>query len=213
MFHYVEDKEFLRRAQSFCSKIVKEVEAECRRDGLNSQVFLIGSGARNMVTQNENGSIDFDYNLNVLSCNDWENGKGIKELVRKAFNRVMQKNKLHDVEDSGSSLTTKPICFKDNPRIEFSIDLAIVTMNDGGIWERLIHDKTGFMSYDKYYWNRVQNSTEMWEKARALKREGYWNIVRKQYLMIKDTYLRRNEHHPSFVCYIEAVNNVYNQYF
>ena len=166
-----------------------------------------------MVTQNENGPIDFDYNLNVLSCDDWGNGRAIKELVRKAFNRVMHKNRLLDVEDSRSSLTTKPIYFTDDPRIEFSIDLAIVTMNEGGTWERLIHKKTGFVSFDEYYWNQVPNSREIREKAQVLKREGYWNIVREQYLMIKDTYLRRNEHHPSFVCYIEAVNNVYNQYF
>ena len=32
-----------------------------------------------------------------------------------------------------------------------------------------------------------------------------------QYLNIKNRYLRQNDHdHPSFICYIEAVNNVYN---
>lgn len=213
MFHYVEDKEFLHRAQAKCSEIVKKVETECRKHGLNGQAFLVGSGARNMVTQNENGPIDFDYNLNVLSCGNWNDGKAIKELVRKAFNRVMQQNKLQDVEDSKSSLTTKPLHFADNPKIEFSIDLAIVKQNDNETWERLIHEKTGFASDDKYYWNLVQNSAKIRERAQKLKQGGHWNTVREKYLHIKDNYLQKNDHHPSFVCYIEAVNNVYGQYF
>ena len=211
MFHYVEDKKFLHRARSYCSSIVKQVEDECRKNGLNGQVFLVGSGAGNMVTQNENGPIDFDYNLNVLSCDDRYNGKAIKELVRKAFNRVMQRNNLSDVEDSKSSLTTKPICFKDDR--QFTVDLAIVTMNDDGTWERLIHEKAWIASFEKYYWNKERNSGEIGRRARILKQKGHWDYVREQYLDIKNTYLKRNEHHPSFVCYIEAVNNAYNHYF
>ncbi len=45
-----------------------------------------------MVTQNENSPFDFDYNLNILSCPDWNNAKEIKEMVRKCFNKVMNTN-------------------------------------------------------------------------------------------------------------------------
>ena len=211
MFHYVEDKEFLHRAQSYCSTIVKQVEDECRRNGLNGQVFLVGSGARNMVTQHGDGPIDFDYNLNVLSCDDWDDGKTIKEIVRKAFNRVMRTSRLPDVEDSTASLTTKPFHFEGKQRTEFSIDLAIVTMNDEGTWERLIHQKTGIVAFDRYYWNKVRNSAEIRKRARILKQEGRWNIVRDKYLKIKNQHLQKNDHHSSFICYIEAVNEVYNK--
>ena len=44
-----------------------------------------------------------------------------------------------------------------------------------------------------------------------IKEKGKWQLVRSQYLDIKNRYLRQNDHdHPSFICYIEAVNNVYN---
>lgn len=36
-----------------------------------------------MITQNGNDPIDFDYNLNILSCPNWENAKAIKETVKK----------------------------------------------------------------------------------------------------------------------------------
>ena len=64
MYHYVQDKDFLRRAQSDSSRMLKRVEELLRKEyKINSQIFLVGSGAKNMVTQNENESIDFDYNL------------------------------------------------------------------------------------------------------------------------------------------------------
>lgn len=212
MYHYVEDKTFLDRARSSCSNLLTELEELLRENGMNTQFILVGSGGRNMVTQNENGTIDFDYNLNVISCDDWNDTKGIKELVRKKFNETMKNHGLSDVEDSTSSLTTKPFGFNDEPNIYFSIDVCIVTKNNDGGWERLIHEKTGFTYNDRYYWNIAPNSKGYEEKAKHIKEiSGWWEVVRNQYLTIKNNYLTKNDHnHPSFVCYIEAVNNVYN---
>ena len=37
-------------------------------------------------------------------------------------------------------------------------------------------------------------------------------MVRDKYLELKNMYLRRGDRdHPSFICYIEAVNNVYDR--
>lgn len=211
MYNYFEDKQLLGKIQTNCSEIAKEVEDELRSQGLNSQVFLIGSGGRNMVMQNENEPIDFDYNLNVLSCDDFNNCKEIKELVRKAFNKVMRKNDLDDVDDSTSSLTTKKYHLVSNPEIEFSIDLAIVAMDNDGKWYRLKHEKTGYSSNDRYYWNEAPNSKGYNDKAIKIKQVQCWELVREQYKNIKNKYLTSNDHdHPSFICYIEAVNNVYN---
>ena len=125
MYEYVEDKQFLKRAQNCCSDIMKQLEESLRKQGMNTQFFLVGSGARNMITQNGDGNIDFDYNLNILSCDDWK-ARSIKELIRKTFNKVMRENNLSDVEDSTSSLTSKLIYFNDDPNIEFKIDVCIV---------------------------------------------------------------------------------------
>lgn len=213
MYYYVEDKQFLKRAQTDCAKMLNDLVVKLRAKGINSQFFLVGSGGRNMVTQNENGPFDFDYNLNILSCPDWNNAKKIKETVRKCFNKLMSTNGLDDVEDSTSSLSSKSIYFKNEPNKKFSIDLCIVRKNNGGKWERLIHEKTGYSYNDKYYWNIAPYSEQYNEKAKAIKEiPGWWEVVRGQYLKIKNHYLTSNDYnHPSFICYIEAVNNVYNQ--
>ena len=212
MYYYVEDKQFLRRAQRDCSSMLTELVEELRKNGVKSQFFLVGSGGRNMVTQNEDGPFDFDYNLNILSCPNWNDAKGIKEVVRKCFNKVMKNSSLSDVEDSTSSLSTGTIWFKDTPNKKFSIDLCIVTQNNSGEWERLIHEKTGYTYYDRYYWNIAPNSNKYKAKAKAIKEvPGWWGVVREQYLKIKNRYLTHNDYnHPSFICYIEAINNVYN---
>jgi hypothetical protein len=75
----------------------------------------------------------------------------------------------------------------------------------------MIHKKTGFTYYGQYYWNEAPHSERIQEKATHIKEKGKWQLVRSQYLDIKNRYLRQNDHdHPSFICYIEAVNNVYN---
>lgn len=213
MYCYVSDKEFLKRAQNCCSGIMRELEEELRERGINTQFFLVGSGARNMVTQNEDEPIDFDYNLNVLSCDDIYNCQVIKMEVIKAFNLVMRRNRLSDVDDSTSSITTKPIYFTDRKDIEFSMDVCIVTKDDKGNWQRLIHEKNGYsFSNHRYYWNMAPNSKGYSDKARAIKEiPGYWEKVRDAYIDIKNKYLRANDYnHPSFICYIEAINNTYN---
>ena len=58
---------------------------------------------------------------------------------------------LSNVEDFASSLTTKSIFFENEPRKLFSINLCIVTQNNNGEWERLIHEKTGYTYYNRYY--------------------------------------------------------------
>lgn len=75
------------------------------------------------------------------------------------------------------------------------------------------HDKGYNSYYDKYYWNESPNSDKYSEKAKAIKSApGWWEVVRKHYLDIKNDYLKKNDYnHPSFVCYIQAVNDVYNQ--
>ncbi|MBO6262829.1 MAG: hypothetical protein J6N93_00970 [Clostridia bacterium] len=192
---------------------MKELEEELRQNGINTQFFLVGSGARNMVTQNENGPIDFDYNLNLLSYDDDWDCRAIKMEVIKAFNQVMRRNNLSDVDDSRSSITTKPIYFTDRKDIEFSMDVCIVAKDDNGNWNRLIHEKNGYDFYNhRYFWNIAPNSKDYSDKARKIKEvPGYWEKVREFYIKIKNKYLRENDYnHPSFICYIEAINDVYN---
>ena len=94
--------------------------------------------------------------------------------------------------------------------MRYAIDVCIV-MQDDGHYHRLIHKKTGFTFSDEYYWNIAPHSRKLKEKADYIRKHGKWELVRDQYLRLKNHYLTQNDHdHPSFICYIEAVNNVYN---
>lgn len=75
----------------------------------------------------------------------------------------------------------------------------------------MIHNK-GYS--DSFTWNEVPSSHNVKEKADILKRNSLWNEVRETYLNKKNMYLRRHDdNHPSFVVYVESVNEVYNKYF
>lgn len=161
--------------------------------------------------QNANQPIDLDYNLEITRIDDWENCRNIKECVRKAFNTVLRKYGWRDCQDSTSALTTEKCHFFNGNDTEFSIDVCIVCKDIDGNYYRLIHEKTGFTYYERYFWNQAPHSRRLKEKADYIKSNGKWALVREQYKKIKNKYLTANDHnHQSFICYIEAVNNVYN---
>lgn len=60
----------------------------------------------------------------------------------------------------------------------------------------------------------ARSSQGLAEKEKLLKKEGLWEEARETYLKKKNRYLSRQEENtrPSFVCYIEAVNEVFRNY-
>lgn len=212
MYEYVKDKQFLSRMRSLCGEIIQDLchtlKEEC---DIGAVCYLVGSGARNLITQNANRPIDLDYNLEIVRIDDYEKCRDIKESVRKAFNIVLREHGWSDCQDSTSSLTTEKRHFTEENNTEFSIDVCIVRRDTKDNYYRLIHKKTGWTSLDKYCWEQAPNSAKVRQKAECIKRNGKWTLVREQYLKIKNQYLTSNDYnHSSFICYIEAVNNVYN---
>ena len=125
---------------------------------------------------------------------------------------LRQKYDLRDCEDSTSSLTSKLIHFITGNSTNFSIDICITVRDTKDNYYRLIHEKTGWSYNDRYFWNMAPQSKQLKKKVSYIKEHGRWELVRTQYRNIKNKYLTQNdtEHHPSFVCYVEAINNVYN---
>lgn len=219
MYHFIEDKDFLKNMRGLCSNIVNQlVQAINNDDELVVEAHLVGSGARCLETQNANEPVDLDYNLNVVNSKQKElknlSESSIKEYVRKMFNMVLIYNGWADCQDSTSCLTTEKRHFTQGNKTEFSIDLAIVHENPDDTWYRLIHEKTGIVSNDRWYWNEAPHSRGLKQKVEKLKSNNLWEEVRETYLDKKNMYLsRRDYNHPSFNCYIEAVNEVYSKYF
>ena len=216
MYHYITDKDFLKRMRGVCSGIINQLVQRINNDSVMTvEAHLVGSGAKNLETQNEGNPIDLDYNLCILSSEEMDinDCRSIKEYIRKQFNAVLSANDWSDCQDSASVLSTERRHFIKGNSTEFSIDLAIVAEGKNQ-WFRLIHEKTGFVSFDRYYWNEAPHSEGLFIKVAKLKENNLWKEVRDAYLDKKNMYLRRQDkNHPSFNVYIEAVNEVYYRNF
>ena len=212
MFSYVEDKEFLSRMRNLCGEIMQDFCHYLKEDyDIGAVFYLVGSGAKNLIVQNASLPIDLDYNLEIVRCEDFEDCGFLRECARKTFNKVLNEYGWGDCKNSTSSLTTKKVHFVEGNPTEFSMDVCIVCRDTAEHFYRLKLKKTGFTYLDEYYWNEAPHSAGIQKKAKYIKERGKWQLVRTQYLDIKNRYLRQNDHdHPSFICYIEAVNNVYN---
>lgn len=212
MFDYVKDKEFLSHVRNLCGEIMQDFCHYLKEDyDIGAGFFLVGSGARNLIVQNASLPIDLDYNLEIVRCENFKDCDFLRECARKTFNKVLNEYGWGDCKNSTSSLTTKKVHFVEGNPTEFSMDVCIVCRDTAEHFYRLKLKKTGFTYLDEYYWNEAPHSAGIQKKAKYIKERGKWQLVRTQYLDIKNRYLRQNDHdHPSFICYIEAVNNVYN---
>lgn len=217
MYHYIEDKKFLGDMHRDCADVVNQLVQLINNEGLiKVKAHLVGSGAKNMITQNGKASVDLDYNLEVTDFLKMgsRDCKKIKEYVKSCFDDILCKNDWGYCNDSTSVLTTKLQQFAKGNQTKYKIDLAIVTQFNGQ-WSRLIHEKAPTVQCGRYMWNQVPNSHGLEKKVDALKKHPQlWQHVRDAYLEKKNMYLRRQDkNHPSFNVYIEAVNEVYNANF
>lgn len=209
MYHYVTDKEYLKQTYSICADIVNQLVQNLKRYNIDAKMTNVGSKKRGLITQNENEPIDYDFNLNILNWSCFS-PRDLKEQVIEAFNEVLETNGWENCQDSTSAITTAQRVLKKGNRTPFSIDIGIVKYDSFGV-HRLIHEKTGFVAFDQYKWNQVPNSEKIIQMEEYLKPDC-WPLVRKAYLDKKNMYLTRNDYsHPSFVCYIEALHEIYNQ--
>ena len=213
MYHYLEDKKFVGEMRVLGGEIMQDLCHILKKDfDIGANFYLVGSGARNLIMQNNREPVDLDYNLEIVRCDNFKDCQYIKECARKAFNKALNFNRLHDCEDSTSSLTSKLISFKKGKKTEFKIDVCITKRNKDEYF-RLIHEKNIITSWGIgiYEWNIAPNSKKINEKVKCIKKANKWMQVRQQYADIKNKYLINNDkNHPSFICYVEAVNNVYN---
>ena len=67
MYHYIQDKNFLKHLKSTCCDIVNQLVQSVNNDSVMTvKACFVGSGAKSLITQNENRTIDLDYNLWLL---------------------------------------------------------------------------------------------------------------------------------------------------
>ena len=221
-YEYVSEKE-VKQYRSECSRILTEL-----RDYLNeeydivTQFFLVGSGshARKLVMRNGNEPFDLDYNLMVIRMPEeyWQNPQCFKNRVRDSLNlilrrcrsRVVRGGQFSDGKDSTSVITALMYTPGILSQVAFSFDLAILVRGEDGTYYRLLHNKGS----NNYQWGEAPSVHRIRKKADAIKSEKHWSEVRERYKDKKNMYLeRQDKNHPSYIVYVETINEVYRKYF
>ena len=205
MYKYVAKGE-VAEYRAYCQDVLNRLKMKLERKyGIKSYATLIGSGAHNMVTRDGEGPFDLDYNL-VLTTIPQKYEKALeqlKNLIRETLDDLVNKKFSHG-KGSTSSITYLAYS-EDGKKVMFSFDVAL-------IWEResqykLVHDK----EKNLFIWNQIRDSKDLERKILEIKNRKRWGDVRLRYLKMKNEYLsQKDKNHPSFVVYIEAVNQVYN---
>lgn len=187
------------------------------KEEISAQCILVGSGARNMITSDNNENIiDFDYNLKIFKWKDkritracvlsTKNKAILKQKVMDIMNEVFHELNLEYVQDSTSVITTKAFVLEAK---NVSVDLAIICEDDTGYIYRLVHTKNCNKN-DEYRFEQIKDIDEKYkEKIHWLKKNHKWDKVRVKYLKLKNEYGRKKQ---SISIYAEAIANVYNEY-
>lgn len=92
MYHWIEDKGFLKRMRTECSDVVNRLVQSINNEGyLQVNMHMVGSGAKNLETQNANEPIDLDYNINILNIDgDITDCLKIKEYIHGKLDGVLR---------------------------------------------------------------------------------------------------------------------------
>ena len=203
--HYVKNST-VKPYRSFSADKMNQVKQMLKAEyNLDSDFYLVGRGAKNLVTQNEKEPFDLDWNLEVYNLNEpTKNAEWLKNTVMNFLNKILEDTPFKNCQDSTAVITSRWVS-KDG--LEFSFDIAILVRNSVGTFCRMIHDKY----LNRYYWNEVPNSNEVYEKMEKLKESGWWDDIRETYLNKKNMYLKRadRENHPSFNVFVETINEVW----
>lgn len=196
MYHFV-DQKTCKILRIKCEEILKTVQKELV-EYFTFQFLLIGSGERRLVTQNEEGVFDLDYNLILMKDKKGliDNPKRIKELFLDAFHRAFPKLSFKN----STSVITSNLCLED---IVFSFDCAIVCEGNNGNLYKIVFDKP-----DRYIWNEIRHTKDFNAKYRYLLSENEFPIIRDLYLKKKNQHLRQNDGVQSFSILVETVNEI-----
>lgn len=209
MYEYVSKREYTPYKKEVEDIIRHAQQIMKKRYNTTFQYKLIGSGDRHLVTKIKNGNrgYDFDYNLILQKTDLWRNPKKLKQQFMIAFSDAVKGTPYKTPEDSTSSITIK-VVDKKKSKIIRSCDLAIIYyVDDDDTDEGYMYLKN--WKNNKYSFEERRLSHNVDSKLDGiLEYEQGWNMIREEYLKIKNKNKDRNK--KSFILYLESIHNVYN---
>lgn len=212
MYEYV-DRKLVQCHDRKCRKILEELRQILRQEyGIDCQISLVGSGARDMVTRDGNGPFDLDYNLILQSYpKEFDHDLcRLKRVIRETLDSVSRGVSFSYGQDSRSAITILEYAAPSKSPV-FHADLALLSKNADGDFQRLIHNKQ--ILFEGYTWCKLPDSNRVGRRAHTLRQQGYWADVRKAYLDRKNWYLCHSlSHRTSFEIYVETVNEMFQRF-
>ena len=191
-------------------QLIHEVQDEVRKK-FTFRYDFIGSSSRNMITQDLNSNIGFDFDVN-FEVNDDEQKytpKDIRLTIKRAIDKVAPKYGYSPCEDSTRVLTIKKIDHE-RSKIIHSCDIAMVksfTNADGVEDQKYIRFEK---KQNQYVWAlQPRPFVGLDEKIDWLKENSLWGETRDYYIEKKNNNTDLNKHSRSI--FAEAINEMYDK--
>ena len=189
----------------WCRNIIGKVQKALKKY-FTIDVQLIGSGEKRLVSQDENGNFDLDYNL-FLQKNKKKidfNKTNIKDIFKNAFSDAFknEKNECTEIKDSTSVLQIKT----DFNGKFFKFDVAILHRNKEGNYCKLVKDG------DSYIWNEVPDTENINERYLKIKKIGKYNEFKEIYFKKKNDDENQKKGVKSFSLFLETLNEMEQKY-
>lgn len=206
-YEYVTKKE-VKPCRTYSSMKMCQLVKKLREEDIISQFVLVGSGGHNMVTRIKSGNVcrndyDLDYNLVIIKMPKeyWDNPGKLKSLVTDRMNSLI--NRSHQGgQDSTAAIIYHPLHITSEYH---KLDIGIVTRFKPNLpMSRLVRSNQNH----SYKWEEVPHSKDMKSKVKKINISGLNPKFRDVYLDMKKRY-HKDENHPTFIIYVEAVNQVY----
>ena len=166
-------------------------------------IRLIGSGDKRLVTQNAKEPFDLDYNLILQKDKKGliGNPKQIKDMFIAKFNQALENSNM-EFKHASNSTSVITVKIKDEGKIVFVFDVAIIFEDNAGMFHRLMHDNDN----SRYIWNTIPSSRDYLNKYQVVKDKQYVAEFKDRYLALKNKYLSSSEKRKSFSVFLETLN-------
>lgn len=87
MYHYLDDREFSHHTRKLSGEITRRLCHYLKE--------YYGIGAKNLIPQNAGGSVDLDYNLEIVRCENDNDCRCLKERAKKKPSIDVYKNMVY----------------------------------------------------------------------------------------------------------------------
>ncbi len=172
----------------------------------------MGFEGKELFIRNGTRPAELEYCIEIEGSRDFDvnEGQRIKQMIKDELDIVLHSFLINPSTTNTFNIVIPNLQFQTGSSDTlFNINISVVHEDPDGSYARLAYRSTGAGTASQWGWSPVPDSTDLTFKSKKIKNK-YWKDVRYLFLRKKNMYLGKiNMNHPSFVCYAEAVNEVY----